>query len=213
MKLDIQMFASPYVTFEDTPSTNTPLSSANLNKIQTDARNEIGTLSSLETTDKTSLVNALNSIIESLVPTGSISVFAGSTAPNGWLICDGSAVSRTTYANLFSIIGTTYGDGDGSTTFSLPNLKGRVIVGQDTSDTDFDVIGETGGEKQHTLTIAEMPSHNHKTFGLYAKIGSGTIENTWLAWSSGNAAVQNAGGNQPHNILQPYMVQNYIIKY
>jgi microcystin-dependent protein len=79
-------------------------------------------------------------------------MFAGSTAPTGWLLCDGTAVSRTTYSDLFAITSTTYGVGDGSTTFNLPNLKGRVPVGLDTSQTEFDVLGETGGAKTHTLT-------------------------------------------------------------
>jgi len=65
------------------------------------------------------------------VPTGAVSAFAGSTAPTGWLLCSGQAVSRTTYAALFALIGTTYGVGDGSTTFNLPDLRGRVVAGED----------------------------------------------------------------------------------
>ena len=94
-------------------------------------------------------------------PIGAITSYAGDTAPTNWLICDGSAISRTTYADLFDAIGTTYGIGDGSTTFNLPNLKGRVITGLDSSQTEFDTLGETGGEKTHTLTVNEMPSHTH----------------------------------------------------
>jgi microcystin-dependent protein len=90
-------------------------------------------------------------------------MFAGSTAPTGWLLCDGTAVSRTTYSDLFAITSTTYGVGDGSTTFNLPNLKGRVPVGLDTSQTEFDVLGETGGAKTHTLTSTEIPGHTHTT--------------------------------------------------
>ena len=63
------------------------------------------------------------------------------------MICDGRAVSRSDYSELFAVIGTTYGSGDGSTTFNLPNLKGRVPVGKDSSQTEFDTIGETGGSK------------------------------------------------------------------
>ena len=92
---------------------------------------------------------------------GEVTMFAGASAPAGWLLCDGTAVSRTGYAALFAVIGTTYGAGDGSTTFNLPNLKGRAPVGQDTGQTEFDVIGETGGAKTHTLTSAQMPSHTH----------------------------------------------------
>lgn len=94
-------------------------------------------------------------------PAGMVSQFAGSSAPTGWLLCDGTAVSRTTYSSLFTAIGTTYGAGDGSTTFNLPNLKGRVPVGQDATQTEFDVLGEVGGAKTHTLQATEIPAHTH----------------------------------------------------
>ena len=82
---------------------------------------------------------------EFLVPVGSINAWSTNTAPTGWQLCDGTAVSRTTYAALFAVIGETYGAGDGSTTFNLPNLKGRAIVGRDSSQTEFDTLAETGG--------------------------------------------------------------------
>jgi len=104
---------------------------------------------------------ALSGVLEDEVPVGTIVLFAGSVVPEGWLLCDGSAVSRTKYARLFQVIGTAYGAGDGSTTFNLPNLKGRVPVGLNTADTDFDTLGKTGGEKSVTLTVSQMPSHNH----------------------------------------------------
>ena len=96
-----------------------------------------------------------------LVPPGCISAYAGASAPGGWLICNGQAIDRQIYYNLFNVIGTLYGSGDGETTFNVPNLKGRHIMGIDASLSEFDVRGETGGEIKHTLTIDEMPTHSH----------------------------------------------------
>ena len=92
---------------------------------------------------------------------GEIKLWSTSSAPEGWLIADGREVSRTTYAELFAAIGTTYGAGNGSTTFNLPDMRGKVAVGRDSADTDFNALGKTGGAKTHTLTVAEMPSHTH----------------------------------------------------
>ena len=90
--------------------------------------------------------------VQETLPAGSIIASAATSTPTGWLLCDGSAVSRTTYSSLFSAISTTYGSGNGTTTFNLPNLKGRIIVGLDASQTEFDTLGETGGAKAHTHT-------------------------------------------------------------
>lgn len=88
---------------------------------------------------------------------GSIVMFAGSVAPEGWLICDGSAVSRETYSSLYSVIGDLYGSGDGSTTFNLPDLTGRVLIGSSSSHP----AASSGGEEVHTLSATEIPSHSH----------------------------------------------------
>lgn len=90
-------------------------------------------------------------------PTGSVIPFAGSTTPSGWMVCDGTAVSRTLYPDLFTAIGTTYGAGNGTTTFNLPNLLGRVVVGVNGSDSDFTPVGKTGGAKTapHTHTLSD----------------------------------------------------------
>ncbi len=95
------------------------------------------------------------------MPAGMVIPFAGSAAPAGWMLCNGVAVSRATYAVLFATIGTTYGAGDGSTTFNLPNLQGRVPVGLDGGQAEFNALGKSGGAKAHTLGTSEMPSHAH----------------------------------------------------
>lgn len=88
---------------------------------------------------------------------GCIYMYGGSVAPSGFLLCDGSAVSRTTYSELFSVIGTTYGVGDGSTTFNLPLMEGRVVIGVSGSY----ALGTTGGTESVTLTEEELPAHYH----------------------------------------------------
>ena len=94
----------------------------------------------------------------SIVPAGIIEPFAGTTVPEGYLLCDGSAVDRTTYATLFGVIGTTFGAGDGSTTFNLPDLGGRVPLGVSSTH----LLGSTGGSETVTLTESELPAHVHE---------------------------------------------------
>lgn len=98
---------------------------------------------------------------EDRLHSGVLMQYAGATAPDGWLLADGSAVSRTDYEDLFTAIGVTYGIGDGSTTFNVPNLKGRVVVGLDGADTAFDALGETGGTATHTHTATTDSSGAH----------------------------------------------------
>ena len=95
------------------------------------------------------------------LPVGAILPFGSDTVPDNWLLCDGSAVSREDYTQLFNTIGTTFGVGDGFTTFNLPDLRDRVPIGKDTTDTDFDALGKTAGEREHTLTKQELPPHTH----------------------------------------------------
>lgn len=98
-----------------------------------------------------------------IVPSGTVMHFAGPTAPAGWTECDGSAVSRTTFATLFAAIGTTWGSGDGSTTFNVPDLRRRTMVGRggSASGTLSNTLGSTGGEENHVLTVGELASHTH----------------------------------------------------
>lgn len=148
------------------------------------------------------------------LPIGAIMPFGSDTIPDNWLLCNGQAVSRTDYQELFNTIGTTYGTGDGFTTFNLPNLQGKVPVGKNANDTDFDTLGETGGEKTHTLTLSEMPNHVHnlKTSNQTGNHSDGFIHNGSYELSNEAMSTKDTGGGQAHNNLQPYIVQNYIIK-
>lgn len=145
-------------------------------------------------------------------PPGIVSAYAGTVAPTGWLLCDGTLYSRTTYPRLFSAIGTTYGGA--STTFGVPNIKGATVVGVDSSQSEFNTIGKTGGAKTHTLTVAQIPSHNHTITSMfydsakYAPLGSylsGDVH------SSKTLTTDSTGGGGSHNNLQPYIAMNYII--
>ena len=165
-----------------------------------------------------------------LMPTGSIMSFAGASAPTGYLLCDGAAISRSTYSTLFGLLATTYGSGDGSSTFNIPDLRGRVIAGQDdmggssanrltglTGGVDGDVLGGSGGAETHTLSTAEMPAHTH---GGLTNIdpnggdgGSASDPGTDYVTSNGAGTVSGStGGGGAHNNVQPTFILNYIIK-
>jgi microcystin-dependent protein len=164
-------------------------------------------------------------------PAGAIEAYAGSTAPTGWLLSFGQAVSRTTYANLFAVISTTYGSGDGSTTFNLPDMRGRAVAGVDnmggtaasrltsTVLTASNTLGATGGTQTHTLTAAQsgVPAHSHPISvanvsnftGIIGSTGhGGTV--TYTASTDNNTA---ANASSAHPITQPTIVLNYIIKF
>lgn len=176
------------------------------------------------------------------VPTGTINQYAGATAPTGWLLCDGAAVSRSTYANLWAVIGTTFGSGDGSTTFNVPNLKGKVIVGIDAGDTAFDERGETGGAKTHThaghsnhdaltnnhsgTAVGNHADHTHSIPIVGAMTAGGsnvTTANTNGVSTSGaythsvtqpsaHGAISAHSAHDTPSHLSPYMALHHIIK-
>jgi microcystin-dependent protein len=116
------------------------------------------------------------------------------------------------------LVGSTYGAGDGSTTFNLPNLQTRVVAGLDASgspEAEFDALGETGGAKTHTLVEAEIPSHTH-TYAVRENMSAGgSTGEAMISNNTGTADTRTSnatGGGGAHNNLQPYIVLNYIIR-
>ena len=148
-------------------------------------------------------------------PTGVVAPFAGSSSPSGWLLCDGTAVSRTTYADLFDEIGTVYGTGDGSTTFNVPDLQGRMVVGKGTH-ADVDTLGESDG----SALANRRPKHKHTVGGSIAHNTGGNVGPQAAAaggGTGGNAITDITGiqigpqTNVPTD-APAYLVLNYIIK-
>jgi microcystin-dependent protein len=137
------------------------------------------------------------------LPTGSIQGFAGTSAPSGWLICDGTAISRTTYSVLWGVIGTTYGAGDGSTTFNLPDLRGRVPVGYSSGGAaEVNTLGNNDGVAANLRTI----SHHH-TWTTHG--GGGSVYTTGGAGWNTSA---NTSGDTNNTDKPAFLVINYIIK-
>jgi microcystin-dependent protein len=144
--------------------------------------------------------------MQGVAPTGAIMMYGAGTAPAGWLICDGSAVGRTQYPNLFNVISTQYGAGDGTSTFNLPNFTGRFAMG--TSGTTYP-LAHTGGEINHALTIAELarhshpaidpthdhivgaPQHTHNLICVVHNLAAGSDYNIWSIAGSGGSAFGN----------------------
>jgi microcystin-dependent protein len=159
---------------------------------------------------------------------GIVLPYAGEFAPTGWLLCYGQAVSRTTYASLYDVIGTTYGVGDSSTTFNLPDCRGRVLAGMDNMGgtaasrltntgtgnpgINGSELGSVGGSDRHTLTTGQIPAHTHNMLGTGAGNGATAAGTNTNASAGASNATSSVGGGDAHPICQPTIVFNYIIK-
>ena len=185
------------------------------------------------------LLNAQNPSVPGLglVPTGSLLAYAGSAAPPGWLLAQGQAISRTQYAALFAAIGTTYGAGDGSTTFNLPNPQGRSVIGVGSAgQTNTYTLGQLYGEELHALATAELAAHTHAATSVvsdpghahsvtaaagevgyndtgYAQAANASV-NTGTATTGVTVSTTNAstGSGTGHNTVHPVIAMNWIIK-
>lgn len=177
-------------------------------------------------------------------PVGTVSMYAGGSAPSGYLLCDGAAYNIVDYQDLYDVIGTTYGSA-GAGTFRVPDLRNRNVIGAGSR-----AIGATGGAETHTLTTSEIPSHSHtgttgttsitgsidgiaesfnstgSASGVFTKYtgynswaspehtdGSDTGGVTMNASHSHTFTTNNSGGGNAHNIMDPYLILNFIIKY
>jgi hypothetical protein len=154
--------------------------------------------------------------ISSDIPTGTgLPWFSTGSVPAGFLLGDGSAVSRTTYAALFAVLGTTWGPGDGSTTFNLPDTRGRSPLGSGTgSGLTARTVGQTGGEELHVLSVGELAEHAHS----YTNVAFGGNQNGagggGTSWGPSDQTINtgNTGLNDGHNTMHPYYVASMIIK-
>lgn len=157
------------------------------------------------------------------VPIGTIAQYAGSSAPSRWILCDGRAISRTTFSALFGILGTAYGAGNGSTTFNIPDLRGRVAVGTDSTALQGAAnripgatLASGGGARETTLAANNLPAHSHPSAGtgFFVQQAAGTIAITNTGGTI-HGVQSNTGNNTtsstPVGLLQPYLTVNHII--
>lgn len=171
----------------------------------------------LDKEDNTQLLQAIEAIIGSnLLPAGSMIDFAGTVAPAGYLLCNGANVSRVTYAAMFANIGITWGAGDGSTTFTLPDFRRRVAVGSGGTGTGTlgNTVGNTGGAETHALSSAENGPHTHTVRSSDGAGGSASGNASYAGsyYTDPRDSTGSSGSGSPHNNIQPSAVVLKIIK-
>lgn len=166
------------------------------------------TLTNLSGLDTDGLINLIRQ-------PGEIQAFGHNSPAGNWLWCNGAAVSRTTYATLFAAIGTTWGAGDGSTTFNVPDLRRRTLVGSGGTSTGTlgNAVGSTGGAETHTLSTSEMPNHVHVGLGTTTVNLTSGGTGYGLGASGATQNTSSAGSGAAHNNIQPSAVVAYWIKY
>lgn len=155
--------------------------------------------------------------ISNVIEVGTIIPFGGSTIPSKWLACDGTLIGRSDYTDLFDTLGTIWGGGDGSTTFALPNLNGRTIIGVGESTATghtAHTAGQLAGEEKHVLSVAELASHAH-SFGIVINSTETGVWNDRCAsggpYGRSYPTVGANGSNSAHNTMMPYAACTYII--
>lgn len=220
------------------------VTSPNQKKILTPPNQKIKKISKIEGFDASVTQNIYS------LPIGTVIQWTTDVPPSGFLSCDGSTISRTTYSKLYSIIGDKFGAGDGTTTFNLPDYRGYTLIGKNLTDKDMNTIDNVHrGEKTHKMTISEMPTHTHTSVehthkttlndpghthtisGVLTEGGSGRWAsgtsgqtNSGLSTASGKTNIQfsidsattiinNSGDGNAFNVMQPYKIINYCIKY
>jgi microcystin-dependent protein len=179
--------------------------------------------------------------INTVVPIGAIMIWTTDTAPDGWLLCYGQAISRNVYAGLYNIIGETFGAGDSSTTFNVPDLRGRFPLGRDNmggtsanrvTDTDADTLGNGDGDELKTISHTHDLAHTHDTdiasfnsglsltdatasnrrFNLDVNQHIHAIDPPNTTSSAASVETSDSGGSATQDFMNPFQTFSYIIK-
>lgn len=204
---------------------NTNFANLNADKIE-----NLGDLSITATATELNYCDGVTSAIQTQLDgktaaiVGEIKIYAGGSLPTGFLWCDGSEISRTTYSDLFTAIGTAYGSGNGTTTFNVPDLRGRVPGGKDdmggsaanvVTASEADTLGGEYGAETHTLTTSEIPAHTHSwspVVGTGGNNGLAIDASANVADPTYGGTTGSAGSDGAHNNMQPTTFINFIIK-